>query len=147
MTQMCKDEGLTYLDHSSININGFEVFGSAYTPFFFDWAYNVQRGEPIKKLWAQIPDNTNILVTHGPPMNILDPVERFVPGKGEMGIEHVGCVDLYNRIQELKELKLSIFGHIHLGHGQVQINNVTYINASICTEDYKPTNKPIIIDL
>lgn len=146
MKQMALDEGLTYLDHSSVEIEGFKIFGSAYTPEFCNWAFNVDRAELAQK-WAQIPDDTNFLITHGPPMGILDPVQRFNKKTGEIEIEHVGCQDLYNRIQELKELKLHVFGHLHQGYGQVKIGDVTYVNASVCTEEYRPSNLPITIEL
>jgi Icc-related predicted phosphoesterase len=147
MKQMAIDEGLIYLDHSSIQIEGLNIFGSAYTPFFCNWAFNVYRGEALAEKWAQIPDNTDILITHGPPMGILDPVERFNKRTGEVDIEHVGCEDLYSRIQQLKQLKLHVFGHIHLGYGQLKIGDITYVNASVCTESYKPINSPIVIEL
>jgi Icc-related predicted phosphoesterase len=147
MKQMCEDEGLTYLDHSSVNIEGFAIFGSAYTPEFGNWAFNVPRGQPLKEKWAQIPDNTDILISHGPPLSILDGVERFNGQNQEYEIEHVGCADLYFRIQELKQLKLHLFGHIHGGYGTKIVGTKTFVNASICTEQYKPTNDPIVIDI
>jgi Icc-related predicted phosphoesterase len=140
MRQMCLDNGITYLEHSSVEIEGNVIFGSAYTPEFGGWAYNVPRGQPLKEKWAQIPDNTNILITHGPPMGILDVVPN-PPRK------RAGCQDLYNRIQELKQLKLHVFGHLHMNHGYIKVNDITYINASICTEEYKPINEPIIFHL
>lgn len=147
MKQMAIDEGLVYLDHSSVQIEGLNIFGSAYTPEFCNWAFNVLRGPALAQKWAQIPDDTNFLITHGPPMGILDPVQRFNKRTGEIEIEHVGCQDLYNRIQELKQLKLHVFGHIHSGYGQVKIGDVIHVNASVCTEEYKPINKPIVIEL
>jgi len=141
MQQMCKDEGLIYLDHSSVQIEGLNIFGSAYTPEFCNWAYNVPRGKPLQEKWAQIPDNTDILITHGPPHGILDTVI------GRHPVEHLGCKDLSNRIKELKQLKLHVFGHIHSGYGSVKIDETTYVNASTSTEEYKPTQKPIIVGL
>jgi len=147
MKQMAVDEGLDYLDHSSTEIGGLNIFGSAYTPFFYNWAFNLPRGEALANKWAEIPANTDILITHGPPMGVLDPVERYNGQKCEFEIERVGCADLHNRIQQLKQLKLHVFGHIHSGYGTVKIGDVTYVNASICTEQYKPFNKPIVIEL
>lgn len=147
MKQMAVDEGLIYLDHSSVQIEGLNIFGSAYTPAFCNWAFNVPRGEALAEKWAQIPDNTDILITHGPPMGILDPVERYNTQKCEFEIEHVGCADLYNRIQQLKQLRLHLFGHLHGGYGQLKVGDFTYVNASVCTENYKPSNFPITIEL
>jgi Icc-related predicted phosphoesterase len=138
----------TTLIHESIEIEGFRIFASPYTPAFgYGWAYNVFRGEDIKNKWAEIPDETQILITHGPSMGILDRVQNFNGQKCEWEVEHVGCQDLYNRIQELKNLKIHVFGHIHSGYGQVEINGVRYVNPSVCTEEYKPINSPIVVEL
>jgi Icc-related predicted phosphoesterase len=138
----------TTLIHESIEIEGFKIFASPYAPAFgYGWAYNVYRGQALKDKWAQIPDQTQILISHGPPMGILDTVQLFNKRTGETEIEHVGCQDLYNRIQELKNLNIHVFGHIHSGYGQVEINGVTYVNASVCTEEYRPINKPIVFEL
>lgn len=135
------------LIHESIEIEGIRFFLSPYQPAFCNWAYNVPRGEALAEKWSQIPDNTNVLVTHGPPMGILDPVERFNGQKCEWETEHVGCEDLYNKIQQLGQLKLHVFGHIHLGYGMLKVGRLTYANASVCTEEYKPINKPIVVEL
>lgn len=147
LKQMCVDQGLTLLVHESIEIEGFKIFGSPYTPLFHNWAFNIFRGEGLAEKWAQIPDDTNILMTHGPAMGILDEVTTFNGKNCEWEVENVGCLDLYNRIQQLKNLKLHVFGHIHPAAGSKQINGVTYINASTCNEQYKPINPPIIFSL
>jgi Icc-related predicted phosphoesterase len=59
---------------------------------------------------------------------------------------NVGCELLRNRIEELNPT-LNVFGHIHEGYGIYNNGKTTFVNASICTPDYGPTNKPIIIDL
>lgn len=144
--QICEDNGLTLLHDSGIKIEELNIWGSAWQPEFCNWAFNVPRGEKLKEKWAQIPDNTNVLITHGPPIGILDPVKRYDLKRGWYE-ESVGCQDLYDRIQDLKELKLHVFGHIHLGHGSIKIGQVNYINASICTEEYKPINNPYIVNV
>ena len=57
-----------------IGINGktFKFYGSPITPSFgINWAYNCKRSK-IEKYWKEIPDNTDVLITHGPPHGILD---------------------------------------------------------------------------
>ena len=49
-------------------------------------------------------------------------------------------------VEQFKPL-IHIFGHIHHSNGIMERNGTNFINASICTERYKPTNKPIVIDL
>jgi Icc-related predicted phosphoesterase len=140
------------LEDQSINIEGINIYGSAYTPYFYDWAYNAGRTiteaahyrKPfIGDIWAKIPENTNILVTHGPAYGILDEL-TYIDGtpKGQF----VGCVELGKRINELKELDLHICGHIHCAHGQKHIDGVSYYNASICDEVYQVTNPITIIE-
>jgi Icc-related predicted phosphoesterase len=98
------------------------------------------RGEEINRVCNQIHEDTDILITHGPAWGILDEV-RPAWKKG-----HLGCEGLAKRIEEVKP-KIHIFGHIHDGYGKKKVGKTTFVNASICTEDYEPTNKPIVIDL
>lgn len=141
--QALKNAGIHYLEDSGTIIEGLNIWGSPVQPFFNNWEWNRQRGADIKKHWDLIPDNTNILITHGPPKGILD----LTPGNFYHNGENVGCEDLLNRINELKELKLSVFGHIHSGAGTLIQNGITFVNACCCTEQYQPTNPPIVIDL
>lgn len=126
-----------YLEDSGIVLEGLKFWGSPVSPRFFNWAFNRSRGKEIKAHWDLIPSDTDVLITHGPPYNILDKVYSG---------EKVGCVDLYNKIKEVMP-KVCIFGHIHEGYGSIVENRVTYINASSVNVRYKPVNEPIVIDL
>ena len=55
-----------------VEIDGIKIWGSPITPYFYGWAYNRNRGEEIKKHWDLIPDDIDILVTHGPAFGIMD---------------------------------------------------------------------------
>jgi Icc-related predicted phosphoesterase len=130
-----------FMDEGLIEIEGIKVWCSAITPFFYNWAWNRYRGNEIKKHWDLIPNDITVLVTHGPPYGILDTVKTHYP------IENLGCEELANKISELKQLKIHCFGHIHDSYGVFDNGMVKYINASICNEDYKPFNKPIVVEL
>lgn len=145
--ELCKENGINVLMHEAVQYKGLNLFGSPYTPEFGRWAFNVPRGEKLKEKWSQIPDITNILITHGPPYGILDEIPTEYLGYRTNPEKNVGCRDLKDRIGELKELKTHIFGHIHHSYGQKTVNDVKYINASICTEQYKPDNKPTVIEI
>ena len=147
MDQMCYDNRITLLRDSGVTIEGLKFYGSPHQPAFCNWAFNLPRGEALREKWALIPMDTQVLLTHSPPMGILDYFEKFNGQKCEYELEHVGCADLYNRVMELKDLKLHTFGHIHYSHGQFKIGDTTFINASICTEEYRPTNAPITVEL
>lgn len=140
--KLSKEAGIVYLQDSGIEIDGVNFWGSPWTPFFFNWAFNLQRGEEIAKKWALIPENTNVLITHGPPFGILDEAPR-----GVMQTEHVGCEELTKRIGDLPNLKAHVFGHIHHSYGTKQVGPCLFVNASSCTEEYKPTNAPIVFEV
>jgi Icc-related predicted phosphoesterase len=145
--QMCKDRGITLLRDSGATIEGLRFYGSPFQPEFGKWAFNLPRGQALKEKWALIPEDTQVLLTHGPPMGILDTVERFNRKTGVMDVDHVGCTDLYNRVMQLKDLKLHVFGHLHFGYGQHKMAHTTFVNASVCTEQYRPINAPIVITI
>ncbi len=130
-------DSITYLNDSGIEIEGINIWGSPVTPWFHDWAFNRLRGGQISKYWDWIPDNTDILITHGPPKGILDKCDN-----GDI----VGCEDLLKRVKEVKP-KYHIFGHIHEGYGISSNENTIFINASSLNSRYEPVNEPQIIEL
>lgn len=139
--------GVILLDHESVEIEGIKIFGSPYSPWFFDWAYSyhnpkmgTQQGDDQKdgtEVWASIPEDTQVLLTHGPPQDILDLCRGG----------HVGCSVLRHRIEQIPSIKYHMFGHIHEGHGLDKINGVTYSNGSIMDGKYRFVNKPNCFDL
>lgn len=133
-----EERGIQYLEHESTSIRGVKFFGSPYQPEFCEWAFNIRRGKELARLWSQIPVDTEVLITHGPPYGILD---STVSG------ERCGCEDLRRRINDLSDLRANIFGHIHYSYGMEEIKGIKYVNSSICAEDYEPINKPIVIDI
>lgn len=126
-----------YLEDEACEINGVSFYGSPYTPEFLNWYFMLPRGDAIKTKWDMIPDNTDVLITHGPPLNILDATTRG---------EHVGCYDLARAVERIK-LKIHVFGHIHCQHGKTKIGNTTYINCSICDEVYDPIQCPMVFEM
>ena len=127
-----------YLEDSSVTIKGIEIYGSPYTPEFCSWAFNLSRfGTELFNKWNSIPEDTDILVTHGPPLRILDEI----PLRG-----HLGCYDLAERLKHISP-KIHGFGHIHGAYGKKKIRKTTFINCSIMDEQYNITNKPILINI
>lgn len=129
--------GVIYLRDSGITINKLKIWGSPATPWFFDWAFNRHRGEPIKRHWDLIPADTDVLITHGPVYRTLD-----TNTKGG----HVGCKDLFDTVHEIKP-KAHICGHIHEAYGTVDESGIRFINASVPDEKYELKNSPVVFDL
>jgi len=135
--------GVYFIDEGLVEIEGIKIYGSAITPFFCDWAWN-RYPEGLIKAWNKIPDDTNILISHGPPYDILD---KTTYANGDPRPEPLGCSFLMHRIKQLKELSLHFFGHIHWQGGQtVNKDGVSYFNTAVCDEMYLPTNPITIVD-
>jgi Icc-related predicted phosphoesterase len=138
------DFKVKYLQDSFMEIDGLKIYGSPWQPRFFDWAFNLNRGAEMAEKWKWIPDDVNILITHGPPNGILDEVPK------KYWTENAGCEELRKRVDEISvfgKLKLHVFGHIHCGYGQREDFGVKFVNASICDESYEPTQLPIVVEL
>ena len=126
-----------YLFDEAITLDGLNFYGSPWQPWFFNWAFNLPRGPEIRAKWEQIPDNTDVLITHGPPLGHGDLTSRE---------ELVGCADLL-AVAETKRPKFHIFGHIHEGYGVTHNAYTTFVNASSCTLQYQPVQRPLVLDV
>lgn len=129
-----------YLEDESAIVEGIKIYGSPWQPRFFDWAFNLNRGPAIREKWDLIPDDTEILLTHGPAWSILDQTTS------EYAIRNVGCQDLFDALERVKP-KLHVFGHIHEGYGHQVVDNTLCVNASVNTKRYRPNNPPIVINV
>ena len=132
-------KNIVYLEDTGTEIDGVKFWGSPHQPWFYDWAFNWKRdGHELEHYWSLIPEDTDVLITHGPPHGILD-----LPfGKGEPA----GCKLLLKRVEVVRP-RVHIFGHIHGSYGQKQIGSTLFVNACLCNEAYDPVNPPQIIDL
>lgn len=98
--------GIIYLENEYIEIEGLKIWGSPHTPTFGNWCFMKAR-EKINKIWETIPDDTDIIIVHGPPKGILD-----LSYNREGILEFCGCNALKKRVLKI-EPKLMLFGHIH----------------------------------
>jgi Icc-related predicted phosphoesterase len=132
-------EGIIYLEDEEVIIDGVRFYGSPWTPVFRNMAFNAGEEERFR-IRAQIPEDTDVLITHGPAWRIFD----YVPDDRE----HVGCFPLAQRIDQLK-LKAHICGHIHESYGYAirESDGLKFVNACTCDRSYRPVNPPIIIDI
>ena len=135
---------IEFLVHQDITINNVKFFGSPYTPTFgTGWAYNRNRAK-LFEYWEEIPKDTDILITHGPPKGILD-----LTYHSASMFESVGDKSLLNRVFNLN-VSYHVFGHIHdepniINSGHRIINNTIFINATMTDLKYNLINEPIKI--
>ena len=116
-----------------------KIYGSPWQPEFYSWAFNLPKnGIELAGKWEAIPDNTDILITHGPAFGTLD----TVVGRPW---DNLGCELLAQRIEVIKP-KIHVCGHIHSGYGYEFKNGTHFFNASVLDEQYEYTQKPMTFD-
>lgn len=122
-------ENCYYLRHSGIKIENLKFWG---VPMFVSEDIDGSYFEKIK----QIPKNIDVLITHNPPLGILD-----LDGK-----INFGCPELRNKTFEIKP-KFHLFGHIHNAYGIEKSKSTTFINSSVLNGNYERTNPPILFEV
>ena len=149
-----KEPKITYLENSSVTIDGIKFWGTPWTPRFFDWGFNGVEGDdaifvtyrddserfrPLDEVFAEIDDDVNVVISHGP-------VNGMVDRNSEDG--RCGSVAMARRMQDLPGLKLSLCGHIHEARGiGTALNDVMFCNVSSVWRDYETMAPPAVIDL
>lgn len=136
---LCKQNGITLLVDDICFIKGFSIYGTPYTPQFYNWAF-MDNEKGLFERFKDIPWETDILACHGPMNGYLD----VANGK------HVGSLSLRQHIEAIKP-KLFLFGHIHT-NGSCELKhrqraNTRLYNVSICDNSYTPINEITTIEL
>jgi Icc-related predicted phosphoesterase len=142
-------EKFEYLCDSGTEFKGLNIWGSPWTKTFNGinpscTAFTVNTDEELSEKWDLIPEDTEILITHGPPLGIYDRIKRTS--------DYVGSKSLRCKIDKLKKLKLLCFGHIHeCGCRYTKLvgfdKEMHVVNASYLDENYAPINNAIRIVL
>ena len=130
--------GIIYLENSFVNINGVKFYGTPVTPTFGEWAFMKAR-DKTHQVWEAIPEDTGVLIVHGPPKGIRD-LSYDRDGK----LEFCGDNALMKRCISLQNtLKFVCFGHIHnmdgvynQGISMFSMTQTVFSNAA-CVDDGK----------
>jgi Icc-related predicted phosphoesterase len=133
-------------------IAGIKFYGTPWVPGLPLWAFHAPDEYGY---YRHIPSDVEVLVSHGPPYGLRDAVLRYPASSGGVRIQEcLGSRALRQRISELKQLKLMVFGHIHDGYGANGARTTEsgeegpiIVNASSCDAFYRPDNKPIVVEL
>lgn len=112
--------GCHYLQDSGVVIDGVNFWGSPWQPEFHSWAFNLPRGPAIAAKWALIPDDTDVLITHGPPAGYGDCVTD---------VNRAGCDDLLVAARRVRP-KLHMYGHIHQDGGYWIEGDIGFCNVT-----------------
>ena len=123
------DSNVHYLCNSGIEIEGLKFYG---VPMFTEDCISDRQ----TRNYANIPSNTEVLITHSPAYSILDFDDDINYGSKEILI----------RLSEF-QLKAHLFGHIHRQHGMTEQNGIIFSNGAIMNDNYSKLNTPNIIEL
>lgn len=143
-----------YLENSGVEIEGIRLYGSPFSRFFCDWAFNFPENDTqgiTQKTWDAIPDDTDILITHGPAFGYGD-----LSGSSKYGFtcQRDGDPILLEAVKRVKP-KWFFFGHFHEGCATIDNieklehpdGKITYCcNVSILDNNYVMTKQPTIVD-
>lgn len=131
--------GVTYLQDSMTEIEGLRIWGSPWQPAFLNWAFNLERGYPLRQKWDKMPEKVDIVVTHCPPMGINDKLEDG---------ESVGCADLRNAVFQRDPI-LHTYGHIHQSGGKARrLGKTLFVNAAILNMGMSYNGRqPFLVDI
>ena len=122
------DSNVHFLCNSSIEIEGTKFYG---IPMFLTDCVT----ERQNLNYANIPNDTDVLITHSPAYGILDYDDNI----------HYGSEELLEKISTLK-LKAHLFGHIHAQHGVSMLNGTFFSNGAIMNSNYSSLSIPKIIE-
>ena len=123
------DDNVHYLCDSGVEIEGLKFWG---VPMFME---DCKSGHQ-EQLYAAIPDDTDVLVTHPPPYGILDRDGSILYGSRE----------LLEKVRAIRP-RLHLFGHIHRAHGTTNDGMTVFSNAAIMDEGYDSLNEPNVLPI
>lgn len=106
-----------------------------------NWAF-MKSGAELTKVYAAIPEDVDILVSHQPPYGYGDGAVDERSGN----VEHLGSLELLAAIERVKP-RLVICGHIHAGHGHFTHGRTTIYNVAVVNEQYRLVRPATVIDI
>jgi hypothetical protein len=125
----------TVLINEYVEVAGLKIWGSPVTPLY-GGAFGLSSPADRTRLYAEIPEDVDVLVTHGPPYGILD--------RSAGTLHQAGCPQLLEAVTRLRP-KLHVFGHVHGAHGLVSIDDTLFVNAALLGPDGDLSASPIVL--
>lgn len=114
-----------------------KFWGCPHTKKFNQWAF-MKNELALRQDHSSIPEDTDILIMHGPPFGYGDLV---TPRN-----EQIGSPALTEWIEK-NQPKLVICGHNHGGFGTYRLGETLIANVSYLGDNYQPRNPPQVIEI
>ena len=124
-----------YLDENG-EIKVITIFGTPYCKIFGNW-WNMLNDDTLKEKYSEIPNNTDILLSHDCPYGACDMCYGWKAwGRTPM---HIGNKILAEAVLD-KSPKINLCAHLHsANHNWEQLGNTMVRQISLLNESYIPT--------
>ncbi|KAL3857413.1 hypothetical protein ACJMK2_012087 [Sinanodonta woodiana] len=137
---------VTYLQDSSLEVEGIKFYGSPWTSnrwYSLAKAFT-EDGRRLIRKWEKIPSDTDVLVTHMPPLNIGDLAAKIIKvlsilrtegacrvcNKRHVDFDHWGCQLLLDTVLNRVRPKIHMYGHVHESNGVISKDGIVFSNAA-----------------
>ena len=106
----------------------------------------MQDPKELAEVYAKIPDDVDVIVSHQPPYGYGDRVpDKYIVFQAD-GDAHVGSKELLRTIDRVRP-KFVICGHIHDGRGEYQHRETRILNVALVNEQYERVHEPVIFEV
>lgn len=140
-----KNLPIHYLQDQEISLYGLRIYGTPWQLPFWG-AFNASE-LVLREIYKKIPEEIDLLISHGPPYGILDEVsETIIDPDSEIlhPKRHVGSLALRDAIFD-KSPKYVICGHIHESFGHTIVKDIHFHNVSLLDEHMHITHSPVTL--
>ncbi len=118
-------------------LDGVRFFGSPWTPPFMQWHFMASE-QRLAEQYKAMPNEVDVLITHGPPWGILDPGWKA---------KHAGSSALAAAMSS-RVVQHHVFGHLHAAGGRmIRQGHTTFYNVAACNDAYELVNQPRVFDV
>lgn len=135
--------GTTY-EYVAESLKHYKIYGSPFCHKFGNWAF-MQSEEWLKGYYNNIPEDTDIILTHDTPM--LGDLDLLPPSQWNPKSVHAGGKALADAIRKINP-KYVFCGHLHTCKDKyLKLDNTEIYNVSILDNAYKEIYKPLYLDI
>lgn len=131
---------VNFLVDKELIIDGVKFFGTPWcggeSYIMKRWGFYIEDDNKRSKIFEKIPKDTDVLITHTPPLHVLD----------NFGCNSLGCPALLERVMQVKPL-VHLFGHIHSSNGHLFQNGIHFFNCSILDDNYQIRFYPKVVEI